>query len=89
MLKVAGRYRSCQRLVAVRDSQNDVRLQHLENCRHVENTQSRGTGHARRRVAFDDNVTGGVRLETFRPHQVHDAAEAIEERRGAGHDLEL
>ena len=81
--------RGGDRLEAVGDGDDDVRAQHLEHRRQLEQPQPGRLGHRRRVLALDDQPDRRVGREAVHGHDVDGVAEPLEHRRGARDDLQL
>jgi len=69
------------RLEAVGDGHDDVGFEHLEGGRQLEQAETGGPGHRRRRLSLDDERDLHVRLEAGLLESPHRSAEALEESR--------
>ena len=88
-IHVAGGDRRGDGLEAIGDRENDVGAKILELRRQLDHGQAGGLRHGGGRLALDDAVDGRAGLKPVATDQVDDLAEPVQQRRGAGDELEL
>ena len=86
---VRRRHRRRHRLEPIADGDDDVGPQLIEDQWQLDEPHPGGLHHRRGRLPFDEHVHAGGDLEAVPFDVLHDRAVAIEQRGGAGHDLEL